>query len=352
MEEPPHESAEAAQTGDAPHWHDEAHSPPFLDTGTLTRLAIMASGWMFLGMALWIVWLDPRPGAPLPVTPDWGVRDAALVLVAAWSLRGMALGVWQVCLPQLRYRFGFEPQRLAANAVGLALQMLAFAIAVNAFAAHVHQAGLAELGFRHCSPGWLLAGAAVGVALGPGLLVLGWIGARISGETLELEGQQLEYLAPRGEPRGQRWPATTGMLLLTVIVTPVVEEALFRGVVCQALTREWPQWVAVLASALIFGWFHRASGTLVVALTAFTGLLFGSLFLASDSLWPAVVAHMLINSKILAAFLPGFLPQPAGRAASGATAAVEEDDAASSSTADTRDGASSDPVQTANSSPE
>jgi membrane protease YdiL (CAAX protease family) len=62
----------------------------------------------------------------------------------------------------------------------------------------------------------------------------------------------------------------------------------------------------VLVSGALFGLAHRAFGWTAVWVSAVMGIVFALLVEGSGSLWPAVVAHVLINSKIVAAFVGPF----------------------------------------------
>jgi membrane protease YdiL (CAAX protease family) len=82
-----------------------------------------------------------------------------------------------------------------------------------------------------------------------------------------------------------------------------VEELLFRGVVYTGLRNELGAWFAVPVSALIFGLFHHEVGWTPVVFATAIGMAFALLVEASGSLWPAVLAHMLVNSKVIAAYV-------------------------------------------------
>lgn len=87
-------------------------------------------------------------------------------------------------------------------------------------------------------------------------------------------------------------------LLLTIAVTPAVcEELLFRGV----MTRGLQPWVSPLRLCVIvgvlFGLFH--ADPLQVVPAAVIGVIFTWLALASGSLWPCIVVHLLFNTTTL-----------------------------------------------------
>lgn len=87
----------------------------------------------------------------------------------------------------------------------------------------------------------------------------------------------------------------TGLIpfLATVIVAPVVEEVVFRGLILSRLERAMPGWYAIAVSAVVFGWCH---GELVWFCYAFMlGMVFGYITHATGSILPAMVMHLVFN---------------------------------------------------------
>jgi len=83
------------------------------------------------------------------------------------------------------------------------------------------------------------------------------------------------------------------MILSTVVMAPLVEEVIFRGLILTRLRRAIPGWVAVLVTALLFGVCH---GQVVWMAYAFVlGSLFGFLSLGARSIWPSLAAHLIFN---------------------------------------------------------
>ena len=89
----------------------------------------------------------------------------------------------------------------------------------------------------------------------------------------------------------------------TVLVAPVAEEVIFRGLVISRLSRVVPGWLAVLLSALLFGVCH---GQIVWMAYAFVlGTIFGFFTLRAKSVWPSLCAHILFNGiGQLAVYIP------------------------------------------------
>ena len=89
----------------------------------------------------------------------------------------------------------------------------------------------------------------------------------------------------------------------TVLVAPVVEELIFRGLMLNRLRMVMPGWVAVLLSSAVFGACH---GNPVWFGYAFAlGAFFGFLDLRANSVLPSILGHLAFNaiSQILS-FVP------------------------------------------------
>lgn len=126
------------------------------------------------------------------------------------------------------------------------------------------------------APPWWLAGAAAGAAL----LALSWLAEAVWPAMRRLTAELAGALGPIGTGRAVAWALASG----------VAEEALFRGPVQDLVG--WP------IAALLFAAMHGGTTRRLIAWSAFAlcaGALFGLLAHHYDSLWPAVVAHVLVN---------------------------------------------------------
>jgi membrane protease YdiL (CAAX protease family) len=85
--------------------------------------------------------------------------------------------------------------------------------------------------------------------------------------------------------------------VMAVLIAPVAEEYLFRGLLYRALEREWGGWRAVLGSAAFFASYHPVLSWLPVFCL---GALNAVLFKRSGRLAPAVLLHMTYNAVVLA----------------------------------------------------
>jgi uncharacterized protein len=101
--------------------------------------------------------------------------------------------------------------------------------------------------------------------------------------------------------------------MLTLVVSPFLEELLFRGLLLHELAALLPNWTANLLTSLLFAGIHLpfwlSHGGMSGALLANTAgvfifsLLAGWLYLDSSSIWPPTVAH--IANNCVAALLAG-----------------------------------------------
>jgi membrane protease YdiL (CAAX protease family) len=101
-------------------------------------------------------------------------------------------------------------------------------------------------------------------------------------------------------------PALLALVVLTgLVLTPVIEELLFRGVLYQALRRRMSIGSAALISAFIFALMHGQ----IVLLIPFTimGVVLALIYERSGSLWPTILVHAC-NNGIILLFAAGSLP--------------------------------------------
>ncbi len=109
-----------------------------------------------------------------------------------------------------------------------------------------------------------------------------------------------------GEPStntdlGTNWESSTvdiALLFLAVaIVTPIVEELMFRGYILDAINRKHGDWTAIIWSSILFGLIHLDP---FVAGQAFMGgIIYGWIRVRTGSLLPSIVGHMMWNTLAL-----------------------------------------------------
>ena len=86
--------------------------------------------------------------------------------------------------------------------------------------------------------------------------------------------------------------------ITSLVVAPVLEELLCRGVVLESVCRGWGSKVAVLVSALFFGIIHVEPATMVVAVVV--GAILGVIYLRTASLFSVILIHSINNAAALA----------------------------------------------------
>ncbi len=106
-----------------------------------------------------------------------------------------------------------------------------------------------------------------------------------------------------------------GFLFLTIIITPIAEELFFRGFLFQWMAGRRPWWIAALVSSAMFGASHIIPPQAISAALMSLALIY--LFVASGSIWPPILCHVINNAisiggNLLAAgkLLPTFLMPP------------------------------------------
>lgn len=79
------------------------------------------------------------------------------------------------------------------------------------------------------------------------------------------------------------------------IIAPILEEAICRGAILRAmLKKNWNYWVAIVASAAVFGLAHM---NLTQGVPAFIwGIFIGWIYYRTRSIWPGVLIHMVNNT--------------------------------------------------------
>lgn len=85
----------------------------------------------------------------------------------------------------------------------------------------------------------------------------------------------------------------TGVVAV-VVVAPVVEELIFRGLMLNRLSRVMPGWLAVVLSAAVFGVCH--GHPVWFAYTFVVGAFFGWIDLRAQSILPSILGHLAFNA--------------------------------------------------------
>lgn len=202
----------------------------------------------------------------------WPVVSLLIFLMAQVLCGGIVATVAMV-------RTALSGEELALSANALALSLLASSILAGGALLLIKPFGLrGSLRQWGCRPGV--------AALGVLSCVSGIFALDILTEFLNLpDSMEAEFIA-----MSQSW---LGVLAIGV-VGPVSEELVFRGGVMEPLLRQGGKpWVAIVASALLFGIIHFNWAQIPFAV--FVGVLFGIIYWRTRSLVITCVCHVLNN---------------------------------------------------------
>jgi membrane protease YdiL (CAAX protease family) len=84
------------------------------------------------------------------------------------------------------------------------------------------------------------------------------------------------------------------LTLALVVIAPITEELLFRGVLLRGLVRSYGERVGLLVCAVLFGLLHGRPAEALVAFVA--GLVLGALRLRTRSVLPCIALHVGVNA--------------------------------------------------------
>ena len=85
-------------------------------------------------------------------------------------------------------------------------------------------------------------------------------------------------------------------ILLVVLLAPVLEEMLFRGIILRGFLARYPRWPAIVASAILFGASHLNIYQFMVGLLI--GIPLGWLYERTRSLIPCIALHAAYNVSV------------------------------------------------------
>ena len=92
-------------------------------------------------------------------------------------------------------------------------------------------------------------------------------------------------------------------IIYTVLIAPICEETIFRGLVLTIFDGKLPKWLGVLISALVFALIHLPS-PIAFIYTLTLDVVLGFLRYRTKSLVPCVLAHIIFNATNYLLFLP------------------------------------------------
>lgn len=84
-------------------------------------------------------------------------------------------------------------------------------------------------------------------------------------------------------------------ILSVCVMTGIVEELIFRGLLISRLRRSAGSAVCVFFSAAIFALAHAGSSPIAISYSFFIGLIFAAIFVKYDSIIPTAICHAFFN---------------------------------------------------------
>ena len=113
---------------------------------------------------------------------------------------------------------------------------------------------------------------------------------------MQFEGAYILKVSMEYFSQNVPWLGTLMLLASTLVLQPITEEYLCRGVMFQELKNRFSNIATVLISAGVFGIIHILPGGIVLAVGAFImGLVFGLIYVKTGSLTIACISHGIAN---------------------------------------------------------
>lgn len=94
------------------------------------------------------------------------------------------------------------------------------------------------------------------------------------------------------------------LIFYAVIIGPLLEEVVFRGIILPAVSNRWNFAIGVILSTIIWSLLHFQLN--VIIFTSVFGIVLSYVYLKSQSLWPSYLTHVLKNLvAVIAIYLFG-----------------------------------------------
>lgn len=143
------------------------------------------------------------------------------------------------------------------------------------------------------------------IAAQPAIWFLSWLNAMIPvpESFSDLQNTQMEMI--ENYLKGDHLMIIT--LFHVALVPAICEETLYRGYVMRAFEKSWGVWPAIILSGLLFGLYHVQLSNLIPLATL--GMLFAYVTWTSQSIYPAIAAHLVNNGGSV--FVGTYYPESA-----------------------------------------
>jgi membrane protease YdiL (CAAX protease family) len=244
-------------------------------------LAGVISSWILLA-GRWMTRRSIFPPADLP-SVEWKLKDVALVCCVFFLLLGAAALTIDVTQEMATF--------LAAHGlISLSLLLFILALARRRGQAYPDALGLDLRGlFEHLVPAVMVFFAFVPVIAGAGMLWSAFL-SRYADGGFEVSQRLVQELLQTPSPQ-----ILFMIVISAVLVAPLWEEVLFRGLFYGALRRYVPAHTAIPAVGILFGLFHLPALTTIVPMSVL-GMLLCYLYEKTGRLTVPIALHFLFNA--------------------------------------------------------
>ena len=220
----------------------------------------------------------------IQVSPDPGLMQAQETSLP-WSAREGWISVLLLVLinaGMLFFLYRNPGVQLAQSALVVLLE-LAYILPVVVILAWK------RIPWRHLGFGkfeWSTLGVGCGLLLGGyGIILIHNL--VITGLGIDIQGDKIVDIFSAIESPG--W-----LILALVVVAPLVEEIFFRGFLFQGFRKQYGWKVAMLLSSAVFAAAHLDPVAFIP--TFVLGIVFSYVYHRSNSVWPGVIFHFLVNA--------------------------------------------------------
>ena len=252
-----------------------------LAMGDLWSVLVLHVLLAFVVVAMW-----ERVEARLPYLLDPSASPMRRIQASDGLIAAFAFFCMQQIGYQVAIRLG-SPPSLAMTATYAGAGIVTLGFVTYTFWRRKVRDVIADLGLRVFSVRKVLLGVVAGV--GCAALAGVYLNTVPVAEEATLKSRSFFLANP-----GMR----NAVLLLTVVLAPVIEEILFRGLLFNGMKRTMRPRVAVLGSAVLFGVVHPAISFLPVFVMGIAAAL---VLNSTRSIWAAIATHMTYNAIVVGA---------------------------------------------------
>jgi membrane protease YdiL (CAAX protease family) len=233
---------------------------------------------------------------------SWNIIDVVKVFLIVIILPLIVFGVI-IVLSRTGVLPEFVRQTLRNNseAVGMIYAVLALVSEITAIIWLVkkYSLSLSDLGFRKFNTFKALGYILISLVFFSAILVLVFWFIKIFVPSIDLNQAQ-----KNGFEFGKAGVGLWLSFIITVVITPVIEEIFFRGITLPATIKKWGWLAGIVSTSLLFGVLHAQAN--VIIYTFILGLILSVFYIRLKSIVPGIILHA-INNAIAFAVLAGLI---------------------------------------------